>query len=235
MTNYLHPLNERIRLIMRLNYLFKNILTAEQASKTDEAAFFIGLESLVYLLNIGSRYDLNSETLKELDRIYLTVKDQNIAEIIKLFHSKLKQNFFTLKQDDFLNILKQKLNLAGPAYRADFPLLINWLSPSSTIRDQDLARWKNLLEPYIQANTAIVKHYKDLSIPQTLIFEAGFCLVSLPKSTCFIELMLPHNDYPEFSGNQQRMSIRLLKSNHSHKHATQSDFSGELTLNSYAI
>ena len=63
---YEHPLNERIRTFLRLEYLFSQIkffLRSETGYETR-----VTVSSLLDVLNIFTRSDLKAEVIKELDR-----------------------------------------------------------------------------------------------------------------------------------------------------------------------
>lgn len=228
MMNYLHPLNERVRLMLRFEALFKYITSAQKSPTFDEPLAYLALESLVYLVNLSGRYDINAEFVKELERLNTVLCQQELIDLLKGFYDKSSQN---LRQNEFLNSLKQKIAISGPTYYIDYHRLRCWLARGSKMRQHDFDYWVEVLSPYIVANEAIIKRYHDISVMQSLRIEKGFCQFSLPKNTCLLGVYTEYQDfYPEFSGNQYRMTIRLLNDGVSYERPRQSTFSGNMDL-----
>lgn len=228
MTNYLHPLKERVRLMLRFEVLFNYITRAQKSPAFDEPLMYLALESLVYLVNLSGRYDLNAEFVKELERLNTILGQPELIDLLKGFYDKSSQN---LRQNEFLNNLKQKITISGPTYHIDYHRLKCWLARDSKMQRSDFDYWVKILSPYIKANEAIIKRYHDISVTQPLLFENGFCQFSLPKNACLLGICIDDNDfYPEFSGNQYRMTIRLLNDVASDERSTQSIFSGSMDL-----
>jgi cell division protein ZapD len=178
--NFEHPLNERYRFFLRLEYLFKllehhmaweapeNSHTAlsalldiiNVASRTDSA--------LLDIINVASRTDIKAESVKELDRIAgvltplmdkpgieLTRLDQ-ILNSVKQTSAQLREITGpidkTLKEEELLKALQLRNNIPGGMCDFDLPSYRYWLQQTPERRLQDLHKW---VEPFNPLRNAI--------------------------------------------------------------------------------
>jgi cell division FtsZ-interacting protein ZapD len=99
------------------------------------------------------------------------------------------------------------------------------------MRQKDFEYWVTLLSPLIQANRAIIKAYQDASVVKSLTVEKGFCQFTVPRTACLLSVSIgDYPVYPEFSGNQYRMTIRLLSEVSGNDRPIQSMLSGNIHL-----
>src|SRR5690554_2515055 len=71
-TNYVtyeHPLNEKIRIFLRIEYIWYQLESALQMES--DINCIVALNNLIQLLEINERYDLKSESLKFLDKLIM--------------------------------------------------------------------------------------------------------------------------------------------------------------------
>jgi len=223
-----HPLNERYRFFLRLEYLF-NLLEFHMSGDSQQNSHS-ALSSLLDILNVANRTDIKAESLKELDRIsgVLTplvskpgIELTRLAEIlasVRKISTQLREITgpidSALKEQDLLKILQLRNNISGGMCDFDLPGYRFWLNQSSQQRLQDLRSWSAIYAPLRKA-IGIILHlirtstsfeiklaenglYKQLLDPKTPI---QLIIVSLPKDT---------NYYPEFSGGKHRFTVRFL-------------------------
>lgn len=136
---YEHPLNERVRTILRMEFLFRQIKHF-MAGKTvwDSRAV---LSALMDILTLFSRNDLKTELIKELERhaanlARLTEKSgvdhtqlKNILhwldKLRKTLHNMDGQLAQALRDDEFLAAIRQRSSIPGGTVILISPFIIN--------------------------------------------------------------------------------------------------------------
>ena len=96
---YEHPLNERNRTLMRLEYLFNKV--EHFLINNTHWEIFIAIQTLIEIINIMERQDINSDIIKELDRYQVTLsKLLNVPTInrntVKKYASSVWQTYQTI-------------------------------------------------------------------------------------------------------------------------------------------
>jgi cell division protein ZapD len=166
---YEHPLNERIRTLMRLEDLFARAhYFAERDGAPEHHA---ALLSLFEVTDVAARADLKTDLVQELERQKQVLGplrsnpqiDQHaltalLAEIEQVNASLLAQAGkvgMHLRENEWLMAIKQRAAIPGGVCEFDLPAYHHWLNKAPEARRQDLARW---LEPFapIRSGSAIV-------------------------------------------------------------------------------
>jgi len=229
MAVYEQPLNEKIRLFLRLEFLIKrfNIHLDHPTPENCQAAIVVLLE----LYNLSSRLDVKNALLNMLD--WQTQAVRRLSELegsdaerfqkflnrleerakqIYSFRGQLGQN---LKRHAFLNLLRQRAGIAGNMNGFDVPLFNYWLHQSEEKRVTDLREW---VEPYSMAYDAIeivLQLIRESRNSEAVIAEDGFFQAGLSPNREYqllrIELSEDMNYYPEVSAGKQRFSVRFVK------------------------
>jgi len=230
MAVYEQPLNEKIRLFMRLTFLMErfNHHLEEPTPENCQAAVLVLLE----LYNLSSRLDVKSAALHVLDLQTQAVRNAEGVEgidtvrasrMLAKLEEKSKQLYSFrgqlgqhLKIHSFLNILKQRASIAGGINRMDIPVFNYWLSLPEKVKIEDLRGW---VRPYNIAFEAI-KLLMELiySSPETedVVATGGFyqSTLSVSRDYQLLQLKLPDKStyYPEISAGKQRFSVRFVDS-----------------------
>lgn len=232
--NFEHPLNERYRFFLRLEYLF-NLLEHHMGWEAPENSH-TALSALLDIVNVVNRTDIKAESVKELDRIAgvltplvdkpgieLTRLDQILASV-KQTAAQLRDITGpidkALKEEELLKTLRLRNNIPGGMCDFDLPAYRFWLKQPPERRLQDLQQWS---QPYhylrdaidialelIRASESFERQTADNGIyKQSLNAKTSYQLivVSLPANTHF---------YPEFSGSKHRFSVRFLDTTQKH-------------------
>ncbi len=228
MVAYEQPLNEKIRLLFRLENLFRrfSLYLEEGTSESSYAA----LLTLLELHDLSSRLDVKSAVLKVIDRQSIAIRsfqdnedvnEKHIEAIVtKLeekarelysFHGQLGQH---LKAHHFLNTVKQRMTVPGGVNGFDIPIFNFWLSQSDDIRLEQLNEW---IAPYKQSREAVMlvmDLIRGSAQKQSLIAKEGFYQETMEaeRNTQLLRVELPSNSmvYPEVSAGKQRFSIRFV-------------------------
>jgi len=145
---YEHPLNERIRTLMRLEDLYRRALffTAE----TEAADHHAALLSLFEIIDVAARADLKTDILQELERqrqllvplrnnpaIEAEALDAVLAEIDNVAANLLAQTGKIgqqLRDNEWLMAIKQRTGIPGGACEFDLPAYHHWLHVAPTCR-----------------------------------------------------------------------------------------------------
>ena len=252
MSVYEQPLNEKMRLFMRLSHLMRrfNNHLAPPTPENCQAAVMVLLE----IYSLSSRLDVKSTTLHIMDNLAQTIRqNRNIdnAEQVRMgrilvkLEEKSKQLYSLsgqlgqhLKTNNFLNILMQRATIAGGINGLDIPLFSYWLSLPEKKRVSDLNDW---VSPYSLAFSSI-EVLMDLILEgketQQLIAEGGFYQASLSPENEYqiLSVELPDNVpfYPEISAGKQRFSVRFVDASTLETKGKQNIENIEFTLNLYS-
>lgn len=236
---YEQPLNERIRTLLRLEYLFK------------QGSHFLGGTSvwdsramLLTILEIGAifaRGDLKSEIMKELERHAATlarletnpdVDRRRLHEILDKLGTLIDRLYVmsgqfdqAIKNSEFLNSVKQRSAVPGGTCDFDLPVLHYWLERPAEVRIRNLQAWFGSFGIIHEAVTLILHLTRQSSAPVNERAEGGFFQKSLdPNIPCqMIRVAVPSNlpFFPEISGGKHRFTIRFLEQSNLDARATQ--------------
>ncbi len=227
---YEQPLNERVRTFLRLEFLFKqarHYLQGEAVWNSRAA-----LTALLDILNIvAGKTDLKTEILKELerhtaylgelegkpgvDRGRLTEILDDLETLLDALHGSTRQIGQELRQNDFLNSIRQRSTLPGGTCDFDIPAYHHWLQSPAAERNADLAAWFDHLDIVEQSISLIMHLIRGSTVPKQATAEGGFYLV-VPESaaTCqLVRIILPADAgcFPEISGGKHRVTIRFME------------------------
>ena len=226
---YEQPLNERVRLFLRLEHLFQQAFHTLRGSSPWESRTTLGC--LTEILEILARSDVKTELLKFLERLQLSFaqlqsveavdKDQ-LEQILGEIERHQKTLFTisghvapTLIQHHMINSLAQRRSICGGTSNMDLPLFHAWLQKPAEERVSLLQNWFDDLET-IHAPIKLITHLLRSSGEASLeTAEQGFFQQSLNSSRSFqlVRVFVPDEIpyYAEISGGRHRISVRFLQ------------------------
>jgi cell division protein ZapD len=225
---YEHPLNERIRTLMRLEDLFARVrfLAAQDAPPEHHAA----LMSLFEITEVASRADLKTDLLQELERqkqvltplrnnpqIDPYALDALLAAMdganTALFAStgKLGQH---LRDNEWLMAIKQRSAIPGGVSEFDLPAYHYWLNQPPEQRRADLGGWLEPFDP-IDAGLSIVLRLlrENARVARHVAYRGVFQLMlTTSKVAQLLRLQLARDlpCVPEISANKYALNIRFI-------------------------
>jgi len=228
-TTYEFPLNERIRVFMRLEQLFHQLAHFMAGSSIfDKRA---AIDVLLDILTIFSRSDLKSELIKELDRhtkvLNQLVDSQNVdSQKLQETLNELNQASRTLysangkigirvMESDLFQSISQRISIPGGSCSFDLPAFHYWLEQDQAEQQKDLERWTQPFNDIRVAIDLILGFIRQSSRPSQETAQAGFFQLALDKShpvqllRVSIISVLPC--FAEISGGKHRFSIRFMK------------------------
>lgn len=228
LTIYEFPLNERIRVFMRLEQLFQqlNHFMAGKSVFDMRAA----ITSLLDILTIFSRSDLKSELIKELDRHAKVlnqlmnskgVDTQKLEEILGDLNQASKNLYQTngriginVMESDLFQSISQRSSIPGGTCSFDLPAFHYWLEQDETARQSDLERWTQPFTDIRIAIDMILGFIRLSNVPTQEIAHSGFYQLALDKTQPVqllrVGIASDVKCFAEISGGKHRFSIRFM-------------------------
>lgn len=227
---YEQPLNERIRTLLRLEFLFLQAHHSLEGSSVWNSR--ATLACILDILSVCSRTDLKTEVLKELERhatsLALLDKSPNVDltalglildqldNLIDRFHAISGQPGQTLRQNEFLNSIKQRSGIAGGLCDFDLPAYHFWLQQPAEQRTNDLRQWLSIFETLRLSIELIMRLVRECAAPTQEVAIGGFSQKSLEAdnpSCQLVRVFVPATSryYAEISGGKQRFTVRFME------------------------
>jgi len=225
---YEHPLNERIRTLMRLEDLFTRVrhFSAHEAPADHHAA----LVALFEITDVAARADLKTDLLQELERqkqvlaplranpkIDGAALESLLAEIDAVAAQILAQQGRAgthLRDNEWLMTIKQRTALPGGVCEFDLPAYHYWLNRSANERRHDLGSW---IEPFapIAAGIAIVLRLlreNGRASRHTAHHGVFQLMLTTTKVAQLLRLTIAREVpcVPEISANKYALNIRFI-------------------------
>ncbi len=211
---YEFPLTEGVRRFLRIEMLFQQ---AEEHMTQDSAySTLSAIRALLDVVTLVSKNDLKIEIIKQLDHLAVhprvAVEDKVRIRAIKDTLSRQSiRAYDEIKENMFLNILRQRLNIVGGVCAFDLPILHHWLRQPYEVRREHFYRWFAVLNTIKGAVDFTLEKTRALTITESCEFEQGFYYRSVKWKAALMRLDVgDHDFFPEFSGNRHQLSIRLV-------------------------
>ena len=223
------PLNERIRMCLRVETLMKRFHYFG-ALKGDWSAYS-ALLTVLELTALLERGDFKQELMKELERQHVVLKalskhqeiDQSKLDLILSKQKSALERMHRLdgklgehlKRVDFLLGIKQRTSIPGGTCDFDLPQLRFWMNRDSEKRIADLQVW---VAPYCELESVIeliLKVIRDSANEKSMVAENGFYQKPLdskqPTQMIRISIDAGEHIYPEISAGKHRYSVRFMQ------------------------
>lgn len=245
---YEQPLNERTRIFMRLEYLFRQ--ASYHLDRTSEWDSHATLNCIIEIVEIFGNCNLKSEVIKELERHSANLKrlgenpavdpDQlglllgTINRHIDSMHGINGQIASELKNSEFLTSIRQRSAIPGGTCDFDLPAYHFWLQQSAEIRSRDLVRWLGNFDAIGQAIVLILSMTRDSTPMKRAVARNGLFQRTLdPNLPCqLVRIALPAGQpyFAELSGGRHRFTARFLQFSAPEDRARQTDQDIEFEL-----
>ncbi|UDG80144.1 cell division protein ZapD [Candidatus Steffania adelgidicola] len=219
-----YPLNEKIRIWLRLEFLLQQLYRHQILSKITNALMFF--RTLSDLRDILERGDIRSEMLKELDRqqqkllLWEGVPGVD-GERISTLCCEFKRCATTLmaaprlgqvlREDRLIGAVRQRLSIPGSGCSFDLPALHSWLHLPSQQRDAQVETWLQTLDPLNSALNRILDIMRHSEPFRNKMSLNGFYQDNAEDGD-LLRLRIPVEPqlYPQVSGHKTRYAIRFL-------------------------
>ncbi|HHW75902.1 MAG TPA: cell division protein ZapD [Xanthomonadaceae bacterium] len=237
---YEQPLNERVRSLLRLEFLFQQVNHALTGHSSWDSR--VALHGLFDLLALTGRTEFKGELLKELERHATTLSRlrqspgvheatldnvlANIGEVTGRIHRLDTLALDEVRQTDFLSAVYNRSHVPGGSCQFDLPALYHWLQLDHAVRAQHLRRWLIPFAPMQEAIALILQLIRESAVPRPEIAAQGFFQRGLDSNAPhqLIRVLLPTGAgcFPEISGGRHRFTIRFLEQPDPSRRARQS-------------
>ena len=229
---YEQPLNELVRVMLRLESVF-NVLSRHiegvEKWQSQQAVF-----AIVDAIAILDRSDLKAKIVKELSRYRqllqrwsqtaqadvnkLTVIVEQLdwfAMNLQAVTGKFAQN---LRENDFLNTLRQHRYTMGDMCNFDIPIFHHWLHQPQSQRYEDLTCWSDEFKTIKELILLLLKLIRHAAVGESRQALNGFYQEDLNRKMPLqlIRLTIPavYPVYPKTSVSLHRLNIRFHTPNY---------------------
>jgi cell division protein ZapD len=222
------PLNERVRIFLRLEHLFAQLEFMQHKQNSVWHARAL-VATLVEILSVFDRADIKTEFLKECDRLKIqftklfkspNVDGKRLQDIIKKIDTtaEVLQNLKgrvgqELRDHELITAIRHRLPIPGGACNFDLPQYHYWLNEDGGRRQKDITDWILTFKPIEDATNLILELIRNSAYEENQVANEGFFQKSLDGATpCqLVRVTSEHKDlFPEISGGKHRISIRFL-------------------------
>ena len=226
---YEHPLNERVRTLLRLEFLF------------GQGEFGMGGDSqwhsrtavtaLIDIMGLLGRGDLRKDIQKELDRVTAIleglesspgVDTERLAEALEECRA-LSERFQSagpmiggrLRENELLAAVAQRLGIMGGTCAFDLPGYHHWLEQPPEVRRRQLKNWFEDYRIMQEATLLLLWFLRDSARPKHETARGGMYQASLDRSQPYqlLRVLLPAGTpyFPEISGTRHFFTLRFMR------------------------
>ena len=225
---YEQPLSERMRTLLRLEYLYQQFLfhTDQPAQGSSRAAISCILD-IIAILNRG---DVRNDILKELERqLYMFDRYQDqpgvnrqrlqgvLLNLQNLRHELVAvgpQYLQPLRECEFLSAIKHRSAIPGGTCEFDLPDYSHWCRKPYEQRVSDIEHWMTTLRPLCNSASELLWLLRESGQASEQIACNGVYLHTFDRDSTAILLRvtLPPGIqvYPEISGSHHRFTVRFM-------------------------
>ncbi|WP_413481145.1 cell division protein ZapD [Serratia proteamaculans] len=219
-----HPLNEKMRTWLRMEFLLQQLHGQRALSETAIALTFF--RTVADLLDVLERGEVRTELLKELERqqqkllAWADVPGVDMSLVDQL-RNQLKQRAAalmsaprlgqSLREDRLISLVRQRLSIPGGCCSFDLPTLHMWMHAPQQERDDDVSKWQQTLDPLNQALIMVLDLIRQSGPFRNQISLNGFFQDNAEGADLLrLRINLAHQLYPQISGHKTRYAIRFL-------------------------
>ena len=225
---YEHPLNERIRTMMRLEVLFARArhFIAQDAPQDHHAA----LAALFEITDVAARADLKSELIQELERQKQVLAplrgnpgiDQGMLEALlgetdsvsgQILAQQGKAGMH-LRENEWLMAIKQRMAIPGGVCEFDLPAYHYWLNRGAQARRQDIVAWIEPFAPLAMGCSIVLRLLRENGRASQHVAQRGSfqLMMTTSKASQLLRIALSRDlpVVPEVSANKYALNIRFI-------------------------
>jgi cell division protein ZapD len=225
---YEHPLNERIRTLMRLEDLFNRV--RHFASQEAPADHHAALVALFEITDVAARADLKTDLLQELERqkqvlaplranakIDQLALESLLAEtdaVSAQIHAQQGRAGTHLRDNEWLMAIKQRTAIPGGVSEFDLPAYHYWLNRPPEERRRDLAGWIEPFAPISACISIVLRLLRENGRSSRHVAHHGVfqLMLTTTKVAQLLRLTLAREIpcVPEISANKYALNIRFI-------------------------
>lgn len=237
---YEQPLNEPMRICLRLEQLFNQL--NQHIEQPDPDSSKVAIIALLKSLDVINRPDLKSKLTQTLTQLFTTLAQleqfpqvdpdrlQKILEqldaLVVSFNMQKTRIGEKLRTNEFLTQIRLRLGNPGGICAYSTPAYMLWLSLPPEQRINDLKIWASEFSELRQIVDLILYLTRNSSETQAVVAKNGFfhqnLNPTLPCQIVRIHVPMHYGVFPEFSGGRHRLVIHFLNpSFHNNGRSTQ--------------
>jgi len=219
-----HPLNEKMRTWLRVEFLVQQLSVRLPLSDHADALHFF--RNVGELLDVFERGDIRTELLKELERQQRKLRAWSDVpgvdlDRIEAIRQQLKERGAQLmsaprigqllREDRLIALVRQRLSIPGGCCSFDLPTLHMWLHLPQAQRDTQINVWLESLLPLTATLTLVLELIRNAAPFRRQTSLNGFYQDN-GEDADLLRLKLPLEErlYPQISGHKSRFAIRFL-------------------------
>lgn len=226
---YEQPLNEHIRICLRLEWLFNHF--NHHLTDTSLAGNTATLNTLLELIITLDRPDLRSRLIKEfnryLDNLYRLQQQSKIDHAklnhimgkvetqLNLLHANTGKFAQSVRSHEFLTSIRQQALGSANISCFDAPNCYYWLHLPVSQRQQQLRHWLKQLDDIRQTTTLLLHLCRESTRPKPCMAKQGFYQTSLdaqtPNQLVRIGIARDQSLFPQCSVGCHGVSIRFMQ------------------------
>lgn len=229
---YEQPLNERMRVLLRLEHLFHQSHHHLQGDSRSDSR--CAIMSLLELVSIFERTEIKADIIKELDRnnanlaklrevpgVDVSRLGEILQELVVLGEGLVALQGpvgRSLRSSEFLSAILQRSSIPGGTCDFDLPLFHYWLQRPADERLAALKAWFQVFDPIPKAVNTVLGLVRQSTSPVQQTARAGFYQQGLDTQPPgqLVRVILPADSpyYAEISGGKHRFTIRFMEPNY---------------------
>ena len=245
---YEHPLNERIRNLLRIENIFDRL--KHYSTSTDAVDMRLSINLLINLNELLKLSDIKSELAREMERcqaVLRALEGNPGVDNHKLKHilGDLNENIETIRDndckpgnaldtDELITSIKQKDSLAGGACNFDLPAYNYWLNKSAHARQKSLREWQEDLSTIRKSADLVLRLVRSNAISKKETAKGGFFQQSIESGATYqlIRVMVSRESkcFPEISGGKHRITVRFMEQAETQSRPAQTEKDVEFSL-----
>jgi cell division protein ZapD len=248
-TIYEQPLNEHIRLCLRLEHLLQQARHHIALESNWDALATLNI--IFNILNVIDRPDLKNKLAQALNQYAASLAEMeqfpdinkqrlkkildqvnNAIETLHSLHGKIGQE---LKENEFLMSIQQRSIIPAGSCSFSMPAYHLWLQQSAKYKNKNLQQWLEPFKGLEVVSDLLLKLTRSSVKSKDEIAYAGFYQDNLDPNITYqmIRIAVPNNlnVFPEISVGRHRLTIHFLELNTEGRALqTKQDISFKLTL-----
>ncbi len=236
---YEQPLSERVRTMLRLEFLF---LRAHHAMDNDDVwASRTTVECMIDTMSVLGRADFKKELIKELERHSMTLDSlsrnpnvdpqrldevqQRITGILGQLKSSELGFGHSLRNNELFSAVRQRSSIPAGTCDFDLPAYHSWLQLPAPQRRKDLSGWMASFDLLRDAVTLCLRLVRESGVSSNETAPGGMFQRNLETTTpCqMIRVCVPSHrqEYPEISAGRHRFTVRFMRQDAPEERSTQ--------------
>lgn len=236
---YEQPLSERVRSMLRLEFLFRR--AAQAVGEDDIWSSRATVDCLIDIMSVLGRADLKKELIKELERHAMTLESLSrnpnvdpellveVQDRVSNLRTRLKGSEagfgHNLRSNELFSAVRQRSSIPAGTCDFDLPAYHHWLQQPSAQRCEELRDWLGSFDLLRDAVGLCLQLVRESGVSSDEIAAGGMFQRSLESTTpCqMIRVFLPFDsgEFPEISAGRHRFTVRFMHQTQPEERPTQ--------------